>query len=81
MKIFQGNSWLMKVAHAFNFKRMLLDKVYLGMKYRRDYGEPLRWDNPDTFQAKLQWLKVYNRQTILTNLVDKYEVKKIVSKK
>ena len=36
-------------------------------------------DNPQTFNEKLQWLKLYNRKPIYTTMVDKYEVKKYVA--
>lgn len=36
------------------------------------------WDNPKTFNAKLTWLKVYNRKDIYTTMVDKFAVKEYV---
>ena len=42
-----------------------------------DYSLDLK--NPKTFQEKLQWLKLYDRNPKYTELVDKYRVKKYVS--
>jgi hypothetical protein len=36
--------------------------------------------NPLLFTEKLQWLKLYDRNTFYTKIVDKYEVKNIISK-
>lgn len=37
--------------------------------------------NPQTFNEKLQWLKLYNYKPIYTQMVDKYEVRNLVSDK
>lgn len=55
------------------------DKPYLKVLYRLKMGKKLDLTNPRTFNEKLQWLKLYNRKPIYTNMVDKYEVKKLVA--
>lgn len=55
------------------------DKTYLKIAYRIKMGKQLNLDNPKTFSEKLQWLKLYNRKSEHTQLVDKYEVKQIVA--
>lgn len=59
--------------------RYLPDKSYLKIKYAYIFKKKLDLKNPLTFNEKLQWLKLYNRNPIYTKLVDKYEVKKYVS--
>lgn len=49
--------------------------------YRRCMGKKLNLKNPQTFNEKLQWLKLYNRNPEYTKMVDKYEVKKYVADK
>ena len=44
-------------------------------------GYPLNLKDPKTFNEKLQWLKLYNRNPEYTTLVDKYAVKKYISEK
>jgi len=39
----------------------------------------LNLKNPQGFNEKLQWLKLYDRRTLFTQLVDKYEVRKYIS--
>ena len=48
--------------------------------FRLTMGRKLNLKNPQTFQEKLQWLKLHNRNPLYTKLVDKYEVKDYVSK-
>lgn len=56
------------------------DKRFLDLTYWVHYGRKIDWDNPKTFNEKLQWLKLYNRNPEYTRMVDKYEVKKYVAK-
>lgn len=63
------------------FGNLLPDKLFLSMKYRVGLGKKLNWDAPETLTEKIQWLKLYDRNPIYTNLVDKYAVKKYISDK
>lgn len=56
------------------------DKMYLKMIYRIKMGKKLNLDNPQTYNEKLQWIKLYDRREEYTRMVDKYEVKDYVSK-
>lgn len=58
---------------------LIPDKVYLSSMCYLIFGNRINWKKPATFSEKLQWLKVYNRKPEYTKLVDKFEVKKIVS--
>ena len=55
------------------------DELYLKMVYRCKTGRSLNLRNPATFNEKLQWLKLHDRNPLFTKLVDKYEVKKYVA--
>ena len=44
--------------------RFLDDKTYLKIKYKHIMKQKLNLDNPQTFNEKLQWLKLYNRKDI-----------------
>jgi hypothetical protein len=57
------------------------DIEFLEKKFLYRTGYKLNINNPITFNEKLQWLKIYNRNPDYIQLVDKYEVKKIVGKK
>lgn len=58
--------------------RFIPDRLFLEFTYRIKMGKKLRLNPPVTFNEKLQWLKLYNRQPKYTMMVDKYEVKKWV---
>ena len=61
-------------------KNIIPDSVYLKMKFKKSMGYSLNLKNPQTFNEKLQWLKLYNRNPEYTMMVDKYAVKKYISK-
>lgn len=69
-----------KLVGSFVF-RIIPDKSALKIIYRNIFERPLNLDRPQTFNEKLQWLKLYNRNPLYTTLVDKYAVKKWVSDK
>jgi len=56
------------------------DKTYLKCMWRLTRGKRLNFENPQSFNEKLQWLKLYNRKPIYTTMVDKYAVKEYVEK-
>lgn len=56
------------------------DETYLKIKYRLIMEKKLDLSNPKTFNEKLQWLKLYDRKQEYTQMVDKYEVRKYISK-
>ena len=61
------------------FFKWLPDKIYLELVYYFKLGKKLDLQDPKTFTAKLQWLKLYNRRPEYTKMVDKYEAKNYVS--
>lgn len=54
------------------------DKLYIRLLFRMRAGYRLDLKRPETFNAKLQWLKLYYRAPELTQMVDKFEAKKYV---
>lgn len=57
------------------------DKMFLRHYYRVKIGKKLNLDDPKTYNEKLQWLKLYDRNPQYPLLVDKYTVKEIVAEK
>ena len=55
------------------------DKEYLQRKFRAKLGTSLNLDCPQTFNEKLQWLKIYNRKPEYTVMVDKYKVRDYIA--
>ncbi len=56
------------------------DEKFLKKRYYLTIGKELNLDNPSTFNEKIQWLKINDRNPIYTKLVDKYKVKDFVAK-
>jgi len=57
------------------------DKRYLKILFRYLMGKECNFDVPQTYSEKLQWLKVYDRNPLYTQLVDKYEVRKFIAER
>lgn len=57
------------------------DKTYLKLVYWGETKQKLDLDNPVTFNEKIQWLKLYDRNMEYSKYADKYEVRKFVKDK
>lgn len=68
-------SFIYKVMQTKPFHKMPDDR-YLKMAYYLLMGQRLNLNNPITFNEKLQWLKLYDRNPIYSEMVDKYSAKK-----
>ena len=58
--------------------RFMTDKRNIQWMYYASFGKRLNLENPQTFNEKIQWLKLYDRNVLYTSLVDKYAVKEYV---
>lgn len=56
------------------------DKLYLKLMYFFVHHEILDFHNPTNYTQKIQCLKLLNNTDICTKMVDKYEVRKLISK-
>lgn len=65
--------------HKMGFYNLLPDERFVKKVYCLYMGKDLDFDNPITYNEKLQWLKLYDRRPEYTAMVDKYEVKKLVA--
>ena len=61
------------------FARYVSDERYVKWKYYLNFRKKLNLDHPQTFNEKLQWLKLYDQHKEYTQMVDKYEAKKYVT--
>lgn len=55
------------------------DRIAVSIKYRNHFLKKLDLKNPQTFNEKLQWLKLYDRRPEYTTMVDKYRAKEYVA--
>ena len=68
--------FLMLIARKSQFIKN--DKLYLQIQYFCCLHKFLNLNCPKTYNEKMQWLKLYNRNPLYTSLADKIEVKKYV---
>lgn len=60
---------------------ILPDKIYIKKLYKARTGKELNLKNPQTFNEKQNWLKLYDRRPEYTTMVDKYKVREFVAEK
>ena len=72
-------SWIQATESFFN-QRIIPDKLYLSLVYKTKTGYKINWQNPNTLNEKLQWLKLYDRRPEYTIYVDKYKVRDYIAK-
>lgn len=77
--IFKLKKWIGVFTNS-KLSHIVPDKQYLKLiGYTK--GIKINFENPMTFNEKLQWLKLYDRNPEYTRMVDKYEAKKYVAEK
>ena len=64
----------------YQFLNWLPDGIYLKIVYRLIFKKKLNLKNPTTYNEKLQWMKLYDRNPLYTTLADKVSVKEYVKK-
>lgn len=56
------------------------DKVYLKAVFRAETGYRLNLNHPQTYNEKLQWIKLYDRKPEYVMYADKYKVREYIAK-
>ena len=74
-----GSSHCVLLPIVYKTARLWPDKLYLKLLYRLLMHKRLNLKNPRSFNEKLQWLKLYNRDPQHTLMVDKFKVKEYVA--
>lgn len=73
-----------KMVRALNYNGLLKwmsDETYARCAFKAVFGYKLDLENPKTFNEKLQWLKLYNRKSEYSMMVDKYRVRDYIREK
>ncbi len=63
---------------GYGIYNKLDDKEFLKKIFGASMGYELDLENPRTFNEKLQWLKLYDRKSEYTMMVDKYKVREYI---
>lgn len=72
------------VGQNYEYYKSLPEEKYgdeLKLWYKSITGKELNLDNPETFDEKIQWLKLNDRNPLKTKLADKYEAREWVKEK
>lgn len=67
--------------NEIGFYNKTSDERYLKKIFKIMMGKELNLESPQSYNEKLQWLKLYDQKELYTTLVDKYKVREYVSKK
>ena len=74
-KILKRPVYLLTSPASRGYLNWVPDKVYLKILYRLWVGKKLNLKNPTTYNEKMQWLKLYDKNPLKTVLTDKYLVR------
>ena len=66
---------------CLRFLDWMPDETYISFVFKSKMGYGLNLNHPQTFNEKLQWLKLYDRKPEYTDLVDKIKAKTIVGER
>lgn len=80
-KIIKNPAKVVYILDKIGVSKIIPDGPYLKLKYKANFGKKLNIKAPQTYNEKLQWLKLYDRKPEYTKMVDKYEVKKYVGRR
>lgn len=67
--------------NEIGFYNKTADERYLKKIFKVMMGKELNLESPQSYNEKLQWLKLYDQKELYTTLVDKYKVREYVRKK
>lgn len=73
-----SNALFRKVKYALRF---IPDKAYIQLYYFSHFKHFANLTQPTTYNEKLNWLKLHDRNPLYTKIVDKYEVKEYIAEK
>ncbi len=81
IRLLRDPKYRFAVLSDYGFLNHMSDEKFLKKKFRLLMGYPLDLENPRTFNEKLQWLKLHDRNPLYTTMADKYAVKEYVAQK
>ena len=75
---------LREIIDILNYRgylRFIPDEMWIKYKYKQVFGKSLNLNTPETFNEKLQWIKLNYRNPSCTMMVDKISAKDYVANK
>ncbi len=82
LKIFMENPvYFITSPASKGYLNWVPDSIYLKLLYRLQLGEKCNLKHPVTYNEKLQWIKLHDRNPEYARMVDKYEVRSFITEK
>ncbi len=79
-KLFDNLKYFYSMFLKFTRIRTIGKKYFLEKRFKKILGRKLSFENPKTFNEKLQYRKIYDKKEIYVLCSDKYKVRKYVKK-
>lgn len=79
LKYIKNGEGIYMLLAKLGLKNQDTDEKYLKHIFKAHMGAELNLEHPITFNEKIQWLKINNRNPQYTKMVDKYEAKQYVA--
>lgn len=80
LQLFKNPLKLIKPLGSRGLLNWLPDEIYLKFVFKACLNKKLNLTNPQTYNEKLQWLKINYRDPLYPKIVDKYEVRTFIKK-
>ena len=80
-KLLKNPARVIFVLDRLGVSKLIPDKLYIKIKYRASMGMKINLKNPETYNEKLQWMKLFDRNPLYVTLVDKHDVKPYVAER
>lgn len=81
VKFIYNSNYRFKVKAKLGYYDKMDDVEFLNLYFKSSLDYDLNLFNPNTFNEKLQWLKLYDRKPEYITMVDKYKVREYISEK
>jgi len=79
VKCIKEPEWIVYYINRAGYGMFFSDKFFSKAMYKLFFKKRLSLTSPKTFNEKMQWLKLYDRNPIYTKMVDKYGSKQYVA--
>lgn len=70
---------ILEISRRLHIDRKIPDKLFVSLQFQGKMKEKLDLNNPKSFNAKLQWIKLFDRNPEYTTMVDKALAKDYVA--
>lgn len=69
---------IIDIMNALGYLKFIKDETWINYRYKRVFQKDLDLENPKNFNEKMQCLKLYYRNPICSDMIDKVKAKDFV---